>query len=83
MLSVSVKGCPIRSLHIFESQGSGRSPLLPARDRGNWLKTRPVVYCWTSGAGWAISVNNEAVKMRAAKHKPVNHPMGTLALQGE
>ncbi|MGC8563296.1 MAG: hypothetical protein ACP5LZ_00175 [Fervidicoccaceae archaeon] len=83
MLNASVKGCPIRALHIPESQGSGRSPLLPARNRGNWLKTRPVVYCWTSGVGWAIPAIDEAVKMRAAKHKPVNHPMGALALQGE
>ncbi|MGC9115675.1 MAG: hypothetical protein ACP5HH_06720 [Fervidicoccaceae archaeon] len=46
------------------------------------MKTRPVVYCWTSGAGWAIPAIDEAMKMRAAKHKPVNHPMGALALQG-
>ncbi|PNV81504.1 MAG: transposase, partial [Fervidicoccus sp.] len=31
---------------------------------------------------WAISLNNEAMKMRAVNHKPVNHPMGALALQG-
>jgi putative transposase len=72
------------SLHIPESLGSGSRGELPVRDRGNGLKTQPVVYRWTSGAGWVrcAPTSNEAVKMKAVNHKPMIRPEGTLALQG-
>jgi len=33
-------------------------------DRGKWLKAQPVVYRWTSRAGWATT-SNEVMKMKA------------------
>ena len=42
----------VNILHIPESQGASRGGQLLARDRGNGLKTQPVVYRWTNGAGW-------------------------------
>ena len=38
-------------LHIPESLGTGSGGQLPVRDRGNGLKTQPVVYRWMNGAG--------------------------------
>ena len=40
------------------------------KDRGKWLKAQPVVYRWTSGAGW-VTANYEAMKMIAVNHKPM------------
>jgi putative transposase len=42
----------INILHIPESLGSRSGEQLLGRDRGNGLKTQPVVYRWTNGAGW-------------------------------
>ncbi|MGC9179497.1 MAG: RNA-guided endonuclease InsQ/TnpB family protein [Vulcanisaeta sp.] len=47
--------------------------LANARDRGNGPKARPVVRRWTSRVGWT---HNEAMRMKAANHKPMNHPEG-------
>jgi putative transposase len=52
------------------------------RDRGNGLKTQPVVYRWMNGAGWVIPTSYEVMKMKVVNHEPVSHPGGTLALQG-
>ena len=53
------------------------------RDRGNGLKAQPVVYRWTSGAGWVQTAptSNEAMRMKAVNHKPMNRPKGTPTLQ--
>jgi len=39
-------------------------------DRGKWLKAQPVVYRWTSGAGW-VTTSNEVMKMKAVNHEPM------------
>jgi putative transposase len=52
------------------------------RDRGNGLKTQPVVYRWTNGAGWVIPTSYEVMRMKAVNRKPMIRPKGTLALQG-
>jgi len=52
------------------------------RDRGNGLKAQPLVYRWTSRAGWVIPTSYEVMRMKAVNHKPMNRPKGTLALQG-
>jgi len=70
----------INILHIPESPGSTDGGLSVVRDRGNGLKTQPVVYRWTSGAGWVIPTSYEAMKMKAINHKPMNRPKGTPAL---
>ncbi|WP_291998779.1 transposase [Caldivirga sp.] len=70
----------INILHIPESLGSGSRGQLPVRGRGNGLKTQPVVYRWTSRAGWVTPTSNEAMRMKAVNHKPMNRPRGTLAL---
>ncbi|BAB67664.1 transposase for insertion sequence element [Sulfurisphaera tokodaii str. 7] len=72
----------INILHIPESLGSGSGGQLPVRDRGNGLKTQPVVYRWTNGAGWVLyaPTNYEVVRMKVVNHKPMNRPKGTLAL---
>jgi putative transposase len=69
-------------LHIPESLGSVSRGQLTVRDRGNGLKTQPVVYRWTSRAGWArhAPISYEAVKVKAVNYKPMNRPKGTLAL---
>ncbi|ADV64978.1 RNA-guided endonuclease InsQ/TnpB family protein [Desulfurococcus mucosus] len=72
----------INILHIPESQGTGSRGQLPERDRGNGLKTQPVVYRWTNGAGWLKATSYEVVRMKAVNHKPVIHPKGTLAPLG-
>jgi len=51
---------PVRALHIPES----------VEDRGKWLKAQPVVYRWTSGAGW-VTASYEAMWMIAVNHKPM------------
>ena len=40
-------------------------------DRGKWLKAQPVVYRWTSRAGW-VTTSYEVMKMKAVNHKPMN-----------
>jgi putative transposase len=52
------------------------------RDRGNGLKTQPVVYRWMSGAGWVIPTSYEVMRMKAINRKPMNRPKGAPALQG-
>ena len=47
------------------------------RDRGNGLKTQPVVYHWTSGAGWMNPTSYEVVRMKAVNHKPMIRLGGT------
>jgi putative transposase len=70
----------INILHIPESQGAGSRGQLPARDRGNGLKARPVAYRWTNGAGWVIPASYEVMRMKAVNYKPVIRPKGALAL---
>jgi len=69
-------------LHIPESLGSRSRGQLLGRDRGNGLKTQPVVYRWTNGAGWVRTAltSYEVMKMKAVNHEPVIRPEGTLAL---
>jgi len=74
----------ILRLHIPKSLGPRGWGQPLARDRGNGLKAQPVVYRWTSGAGWALTAptSYEAVKVRAVSREPVSRPRGALALQG-
>ena len=65
--------------YIPESLGSVDGGLSVMRDRGNGLKTQPVVYRWTNGAGW-VTISYEVVRMKAMNHEPMNRPKGTLAL---
>ena len=71
----------IMALHIPESLRSVSRGQLTVRDRGNGLKTQPVVYRWTNGAGRVILTSNEVMKMKAVNHKPMMRPKGTLAFQ--
>jgi len=57
-----------KALHIPES----------VKDRGKWLKAQPVVYRWTSGAGWATA-SYEVMRMIAINHKPMIRLEGTIA----
>jgi putative transposase len=44
-----------------------------------------VVYRWTSGAGWVVSLlstSYEAVSVKAVNHKPMNRLKGNPALKG-
>jgi putative transposase len=59
---------PVRALHIPES----------VKDRGKWLKVQPVIYCWTSGAGWATT-SYEVMKMKAISHEPMIRLEGNIA----
>jgi len=70
-------------LHIPESLGSVSWGQLTVRDRGNGLKTQPMVYRWTSRAGWVQTTptSNEAIRMKAVNHKPMNRPKGTPTLK--
>jgi putative transposase len=72
----------VNILHIPESQGAKSEGQLLARDRGNGLKTQPVVYRWTNGAGWVrfAPTSCEVMKMKAVNHEPMNPLRGTLAL---
>jgi len=45
-------------------------------DRGKWLEAQPVVYRWTSRAGW-ITTSNETVRMKAVNHEPMISLEGT------
>jgi len=54
------------SLHIPESD-EGKS---------KWLKAQPVVYRWTSEAGW-VTTSYEAMKMKAVNHEPMISLKGT------
>jgi len=58
----------INILHIPES----------VKDRGKWLKAQPVVYRWTSEAGW-VTTSYEAMKMKAVNQEPMIRLEGTLA----
>ncbi len=74
----------INILHIPESR-RGWSEGSYTRGIGvMWLKTQPLVYCWTNGAGWMVnkkpSTSYEVMKMKVVNHKPMNHPKGTLIL---
>jgi putative transposase len=60
-----------------ESLGSGSGGQLSVRDRGNGLKTQPVVYRWTNGAAWVNPTSYEVMRMKAVNHKPMIHPKGT------
>ncbi|MCC6013704.1 MAG: transposase [Candidatus Verstraetearchaeota archaeon] len=64
----------INILHIPESLGSRSRGQLLGRDRGNGLKTQPVVYRWTNGAGWVRTspTSYEVMKMKVVNHKPMN-----------
>jgi len=70
----------INILHIPESLGSAGLGLPAVRDRGNGLKTQPVVYRWMNGAGWVNPTSYEVMRMKAVNHKPMIRPKGTLAL---
>jgi len=72
----------INILHIPKSRGPAGWGLPAVRDRGNGLKTQPVVYRWTSRAGWVLAApaSDEAVRMKAVNHKPMIRPKGTLVL---
>jgi len=48
-------------------------------DRGKWLKAQPVVYRWTSGAGW-VTTSNEAMRMKTVNHEPMISLEGTTHL---
>jgi len=74
----------INILHIPESLGSRSGGQLLGRDRGNGLKTQPVVYRWTNGAGWVrfAPTSCEVMKMKAVNHEPVIRPKGTPTLKG-
>jgi transposase len=50
----------INILHILES----------VEDRGKWLKAQPVVYSWTSRAGW-VTTSYEVMKMKEVNHEPM------------
>jgi len=39
-------------------------------------KAQPVVYRWTSGAGW-VTASNETVRMNAVNHEPMISLKGT------
>jgi putative transposase len=41
-----------------------------------------VVYHWTNGVGWVTPTSYEVMRMKVVNHEPVNHPEGTLTLQG-
>ncbi|MFP3166511.1 MAG: transposase [Nitrososphaeria archaeon] len=45
-------------------------------DRGKWLKAQPVVYRWTSRAGW-VTTSYEAMKMKAVNYEPMIRLEGT------
>ncbi|AGE70477.1 transposase [Sulfolobus acidocaldarius] len=68
------------SIHTPESQGGWSEGNLTQGIGVKWLKTQPVVYRWTSGAGWVLPTSCEAMKMKVVNHKPMNRPRGTLAL---
>jgi len=72
----------INILHIPESLRSTDRRISVVRDRGNGLKTQPVIYRWTNGVGWLLATSYEVVKMKAVNHKPMIRPKGTLALPG-
>jgi len=58
----------INILHIPES----------VKDKGKWLKAQPVVYRWTSRAGWATA-SYEVMKMKTINHEPMIRLKGTIA----
>ncbi|WP_288006102.1 transposase [Thermofilum sp.] len=67
----------INILHIPESQRATDGGLSVVRDRGNGLKTQPVVYRWTNGAGWVETpTSNEVMRMKTVNHKPMIRPKG-------
>jgi len=72
----------INILHIPESLRSRSGGQLLVRDKGNGLKTQPVVYRWMNEAGWVNPTSYDVMKMKAVNHKPMICPGGTLTLQG-
>ncbi|NHV45752.1 MAG: transposase [Candidatus Verstraetearchaeota archaeon] len=64
----------INILHIPESLGSRSRGQLLGRDRGNGLKTQPVVYRWMNGAGWVrfALTSYEVMKMKVVNREPMN-----------
>jgi len=72
----------ILRLHIPKSRRSTDGGLSVVRDRGNGPKAQPVVYRWTSGAGWARNAptSYDAVKVKAVNHEPMSRPKGALTL---
>ena len=72
----------INILHIPESLGSRSRGQLLGRDRGNGLKTQPVVYRWMNGAGWVrfALTSYEVMKMKVVNHEPMNPLRGILIL---
>ncbi|AAY81254.1 transposase [Sulfolobus acidocaldarius] len=76
--------CPSLSTHIPESQGGWSEGSYTQGIWVKWAKTSPVVYRWTSGAGWVLnaSTSYEAMRVKAVNHKLMNRPKGTLAIYG-
>jgi len=68
VINVDLNGA-INILHIPES----------VEDRGKWLEAQPVVYRWTSRAGW-VTASYEAMKMKAVNHEPMIRLEGTIAI---
>lgn len=58
MINADLNGA-INILHIPESLWVRSGGFSMVRDRGNGLKTQPVVYCWTNGAGWLLATSYE------------------------
>ena len=71
----------INIIHIPESLRPRSGGQLLVRDRGNGLKTQPVVYRWMNGAGWVNSTSYDVMKMKAVNHKPMTRSEGTLTLR--
>ncbi|QGA54569.1 transposase [Sulfolobus sp. E5-1-F] len=67
----------INILHSPESQGSSYRGIGVIG-----LKTQPVVYRWTNGAGWRDfpSTSYEVMRVKAVNHKPMNRSKGTPVL---
>jgi transposase len=73
----------VNILHIPESLGSGSGGQLSVRDRGNGLKTQPMVYRWMNRAGWVNPTSYEVMRMKAVNHKPMTHPGGNPRPSGQ
>jgi len=71
----------INILHIPKFLGSGSRGQLLVRNRGNGLKTQPVVYRWTNGAGWVNPTSYDVMKMKTVNHKPMIRPKGTSSFR--
>ncbi|NAY82359.1 MAG: IS200/IS605 family element transposase accessory protein TnpB [Thaumarchaeota archaeon] len=51
----------------------------PFKNMVKWLKAQPVVYCWTSEAGW-VTASYGVMKMKAVNHKPMIRLKGKTSL---